>query len=146
MKAVIQRVREADVQVEGRSVGRIGRGLLVYIGVAVDDRPENADRLAEKVAHLRIFPDADGKLNLSVQDARGGVLAVPNFTLQADARKGRRPAFVNAAKGDVAEPLHDRFVEALKGWVQPVETGLFGADMQIRSIADGPINILLEMT
>jgi D-tyrosyl-tRNA(Tyr) deacylase len=145
MKAVVQRVRWAEVEVEGRVVGRIERGLLVYAGVAVGDTLQEARRLADKVANLRIFQDDAGKLNLSVQDARGGVLAVSNFTLLADARKGRRPAFVGAAGQEVAGPIFDGFVAALRAAGLTVGQGVFGATMHIRSEADGPVNILLDM-
>ena len=145
MKAVIQRVRWAEVEVEGRVVGRIERGLLVYAGVAVGDTVQEARRLADKVANLRIFPDDLGKLNLSVQDARGGVLAVSNFTLLADARKGRRPAFVAAAGPEIAGPIFDGLVACLRAAGVPVQQGVFGATMHIRSEADGPVNILLDV-
>jgi len=129
---------------EGQVAGRIERGLLVYVGVGTGDTPADAERLAEKVAFLRIFPDAEGKLNLSVRDVRGGVLVVPNFTLLADARKGRRPAFDRAAPADQARPLHDAFVQALRRHVGTVAAGVFGANMIIRSAADGPVNILMD--
>ena len=145
MKAVVQRVRWAEVEVGGRVVGRIERGLLVYAGVAVGDTLQEARRLADKVANLRIFEDDLGKLNLSVQDARGGVLAVSNFTLLADARKGRRPAFVAAAAKEAAAPVFEGFVGALRAAGLDVQQGVFGATMHIRSEADGPVNILLDM-
>ena len=145
MRAVIQRILRAEVRVDGTPVGRIERGLLVYVGVGQDDHEEKACRLAEKVAAIRIFNDENDKLNLGVRDVRGGVLAVPNFTLLADARKGRRPAFVNAARGDRAEELFQVFVETLRAQGCAVETGLFGASMQIDSTADGPVNIVLDM-
>jgi len=144
MRVVVQRVRWAEVEADGKVVGRVERGLLAYVGVGVDDAPAEADYLAEKVAHLRIFDDEDGKLNRSVQDVRGGVLAVPNFTLMADARKGRRPSFEAAAPGETAGPLHERFVEALKRCGCQVACGAFGQHMIIRSAADGPVNVILE--
>ena len=145
MKAVIQRVRWAEVEVDGRIVGRVERGLLVYAGVAVGDTAQEAWKLADKVANLRIFEDEGGKLNLSVQDVRGGVLAISNFTLLADARKGRRPAFVGAAPQEVAGPVFEGFVAALRATGVTVQQGLFGATMCIRSEADGPVNILLDI-
>jgi D-tyrosyl-tRNA(Tyr) deacylase len=145
VKAVVQRVRWAEVEVEGRVIGRIERGLLVYAGVAVGDTLGEARRLADKVANLRIFEDDGGKLNRSVQDARGGVLAISNFTLLGDARKGRRPALVAAAAGEAAGPVFDGFVAALRAAGLTVAQGVFGADMRIRSEADGPVNILLDM-
>jgi D-aminoacyl-tRNA deacylase len=144
MRAVIQRVRSAAVTVDDETVGRIDVGLLVYVGVATTDGPADADFLAEKVAHLRIFPDEQGKMNLSVQDVRGGVLAVPNFTLLADARKGRRPAFVKAAPPEQAEPLHEAFISGLRARDCQVSRGVFGAHMLVDSVADGPVNIVLD--
>lgn len=145
MRAIIQRVLRGDVQVDGQTVGRVGRGLLVYVGVAVTDTKADAEQMAEKIAALRIFDDKDGKLNLSVRDARGGVLAVPNFTLLADARKGRRPAFVDAAGPDAAKALFEAFVAALLACECTVATGPFGASMVIHSAADGPVNIVLDL-
>ncbi|MHC4562556.1 MAG: D-aminoacyl-tRNA deacylase [Planctomycetota bacterium] len=144
MRALIQRVKEARVTVAGQIIARIGHGLLVYVGVAAGDDELAAGWLADKVANLRVFGDDDGKLNRSVLDVRGGVLAVPNFTLQADARKGRRPSFTSAAQPDCAKHLHDRFVEALRTYDCPVGSGLFGAEMLIDSVADGPVNIVLD--
>jgi len=144
MRAVVQRVRWAEVQVDGQAVGRIEHGLLVYAGVAEGDTAADAEYLADKVAGLRIFSDEQDKLNLSVRDVRGGVLAVSNFTLLADARKGRRPAFVKAARPEAAEPVHRAFVEALARRGVPVAQGKFGAAMRIFSEADGPVNIILD--
>lgn len=144
MRAMIQRVASAHVEVNGQLVGRIGRGLLVYVAVEPADTVEEARWLAEKVANLRIFDDEQGKLNLSVRDARGGVLAVSNFTLVADARKGRRPGFNIAAPGQVAAPLHEEFVAALRAQQVLVETGAFGQEMFVHSVAHGPVNIVLD--
>ena len=145
MRAVIQRVREAHVRVDQTVAGQIGAGLLVYVGIGHDDTDASAARLAEKVAYLRIFEDDDGKLNRSALDLGCAVLAVPNFTLLADARKGRRPAFVAAACPARAEPLFDAFVRALRERGVPVETGVFRAHMHITSTADGPVNIVLDL-
>ena len=145
MKAVVQRVQWAEVEVNGQMVGSIRLGLLVYVAVGQADDAACADRMAEKVANLRVFEDDDGKLNLSVQDVRGGILAVPNFTLLADARKGRRPAFSGAAGPEIALSVYDAFVLALKKLSLPVAKGVFGADMTIRSAAIGPVNIILDM-
>ncbi len=144
MRAVIQRVHSASVIVAGETVGRIDSGLLVYLGVGVGDTPAQARWLAEKTAQLRIFEDDDGKMNLSVQDARGGVLAVPNFTLLADARKGRRPTFVAAARPEEAEPLFEAFIAGLRESGLAAAKGVFGATMTIRSEAAGPVNIVLD--
>ena len=141
----MQRVARAEVEVGSACVGHIGRGLLVYLGVSVDDDAQDARRLADKVAGLRIFEDPAEKMNLSVRDVGGGVLAVPNFTLMADARKGRRPAFVAAARPEQAEPLYEAFVDALRDLGCEVAVGKFCAHMNIRSDADGPVNIILEM-
>ncbi len=145
MRAVIQRVSRADLEVAGENIGWISRGLLVYVGIGSGDSPIDAERLAQKVASLRIFEDEDGKMNLSVRDVRGGVLAVPNFTLLADARKGRRPAFAGAAPPDQAEPLFRAFIDAL--WTNDchVMDGVFGAKMLIHSAADGPVNVVLDV-
>jgi len=145
MKTLIQRVAWGEVDVGGRTVARIGPGLLVYVGIAPTDKRADAERLAEKIAGLRIFPDETDKLNLSVQDVPGGVLAVPNFTLQADASKGRRPAFDAAAPQSIAEPLYNGFVAALRTKGCATQSGVFGAEMSIRSEADGPVNIIIEM-
>ena len=145
MKAVLQRVRHAEVTVDSTVVGLIDAGLLVYVGAAGGDTPDEARKLAEKIAALRIFEDSDGKLNLSVRDVAGGVLVVPNFTLQADARKGRRPAFTGAARGDQARPLCNALAGFLADLGCQVATGVFGAHMIIDSQADGPVNIILDI-
>jgi len=145
MRAVVQRITWAEVEVEGRAIGRVEKGLLVYLGIAPTDTQGDAERLAEKVAGLRIFPDDTGKLNICVRDVRGGVLAIPNFTLLADARKGCRPAFDSAAPQPVAQPLYDAFVAALRMQGCVTQCGVFGADMKICSQADGPVNIILDM-
>lgn len=145
MRALIQRVSWAEVEVDGRIIGQIQKGLLVYLGITSTDTPRDARNLADKVVNLRIFTDDEGKLNRSLRDVRGGVLEISNFTLMADARKGRRPAFSDAAPAPIATPLNDAFVEALRGHDIQVATGLFGADMTIRSAADGPVNIILDM-
>ena len=145
MRALVQRVYEAHVEVAGQVVGSTGPGLLVYLGVAPADTPEMADKLAAKVGNLRIFGDEQGKLNLSVRDARGGVLVISNFTLLADASKGRRPAFTGAAAPEPANALYERFVKALADMGVPVACGVFGADMTIRSQAAGPVNIIIDL-
>ena len=145
MRAVVQRVAWAEVEVDGQVVGRIGQGLLVYVGVAVDDGPAEADWLAGKLAGLRIFTDREGKLNLSVKEVGGAVLAISNFTLLADARKGRRPTFAAAAAAEQAEPVHEAFLAALRRQGVDVQTGVFGAKMAIRSQADGPVNIIVDL-
>ena len=144
MRVLVQRVAWAEVEVEGSIVGRIEQGLLVYTAAGVGDSAGDAEWLAEKVAHLRIFQDEEGKLNRSVQDAGGGVLAISNFTLLADARKGRRPAFIAAAPAEQARPVHEAFLDALRRQGVPVATGVFGASMAVRSQAAGPVNLVLD--
>jgi D-tyrosyl-tRNA(Tyr) deacylase len=143
MRAVVQRVTYAKVTVEGEVVGAIGNGLLVLLGVATDDTAEEADRLAGKVARLRILESADGKLDLSVLDTGGEILVVSQFTLLADATKGNRPGFSAAARPEVAKPLVERFCAALSGQGIPVATGVFGARMSVELVNDGPVTIIL---
>lgn len=144
MRAVVQRVLEARVTVGDEITGRIGPGVLVYAAAAPDDGDADVQYVADKVAHLRIFVDSEGKMNRSVREADGTVLLVSAFTVQADARKGRRPSFDSSASGEVAEPLIERLVEEIRALGLPVETGRFGAPMRVHSINDGPICILLD--
>jgi D-aminoacyl-tRNA deacylase len=145
VRIVLQRVSEASVTVEGEVVSEIGSGLLLLVGVAAGDGEAQADWLAEKVAGLRIFSDEEGKMNLSVRDVGGEVLAVSQFTLLADTRKGKRPSFVRAAPPEEAEPLFDHFCERLRAsGVGTVETGSFGAMMEVALVNDGPVTIVLE--
>jgi D-tyrosyl-tRNA(Tyr) deacylase len=145
MRALAQRVKWAQVEVAGQVVGRIERGLLVYAAVGPADGLAEAARMAEKLTYLRIFDDAQGKLNISVQDDRGGVLVISNFTLLADTRKGRRPAFNLAAPGEAARPVHEALLAELARLGCTVATGVFGADMQITSQADGPVNVIIDV-
>lgn len=145
MRIVLQRVKGASVTVAGEEVARIGAGLLLLVGVANGDGEKEAAWLAEKVAGLRIFADAGGKMNLSVTETGGAVLAVSQFTLLADTRKGRRPSFVGAAPPEEAEPLFERFCALLReAGVGTVETGRFGATMDVALVNDGPVTIVLE--
>ena len=144
MRAVIQRVRKASVEAGGGTVGRIGPGLLVLLGVARGDRERDADYLAGKVADLRIFEDAEGKMNLSVLEAGGGVLVVSQFTLLADCRKGRRPSFTGAAAPEEGRRLYERFVDRLRERGLGVETGVFGAKMIVSLENDGPVTFVLD--
>jgi len=145
MRAVVQRVSSAQVVVEGEVTGKIAAGLCVLVGVGKNDTEADAATLAEKIAHLRIFEDSAGKMNQSLLDAGGALLAVSQFTLYADATQGRRPSFVKAARPQIAEPLIERFVEYLKAaGVQRVETGRFGARMLVEIHNDGPVTILLD--
>ncbi len=144
MRAVIQRVSHASVTVDNEVVGAIKQGLLVLLGVGEGDTEKEAHWLAHKTANLRIFSDAEGKMNLSVQAIGGSVLVVSQFTLYGDVRRGFRPSFGHAAPPDIAERLVDVFVDALKAETIPVETGVFGAMMDVALLNDGPVTILLE--
>ena len=144
MRAAVQRVSQAAVVVEGETVGRIGAGLLVYAAAAPDDTEDDLHYIADKVANLRIFPDDQHKMNLSVADVRGQVLLVSAFTVLADARRGRRPSFDSSAPGETAEPLINRLADTIRGYSLTVETGRFAAYMLVNSENDGPICILLD--
>ena len=144
MKALLQRVTQASVSVEGEAVGAIGRGLAVLLGAARGDIAEDAERLARKTAELRIFPDAAGRFNLSLLDIGGEALVVSQFTLLADTRRGRRPDFMAAAPPEEAEPLVERYVSVLKEMGVAVATGRFGAHMLVEIHNDGPVTILLD--
>ena len=145
MRVVLQRVRSASVAVEDEVISEVGPGLLLLVGVAVGDERAEADWLAEKLAGLRIFNDEEGKMNLSVRDVGGEVLAVSQFTLLADTRKGKRPSFVGAAPPEEAEPLFDYLCERLRAaGVVSVKTGSFGARMSVTLVNDGPVTIVLE--
>lgn len=144
MRAVIQRVSQASVTVDGEVVGRIGRGFLVLVGVTHTDGRAEADWLARKIAGLRVFDDDAGKMNLALADVGGAVLVVSQFTLYADARKGRRPDFLQAARPEVAEPLVDYLVTRLREQGLCVETGRFRAVMQVALVNDGPVTLWLD--
>ncbi len=144
MRALLQRTTGAEVRVDGATVGRVGLGLVVLLGVGRADGPEQAARLARKVAKLRVFEDGDGKMNLSVRDVGGGALVVPQFTLYADARRGNRPGFTDAAPPDDADPLVERFVHELAELEVPVETGRFRTEMEVVLTNHGPITIWLD--
>lgn len=146
MRAVVQRVSRASVTVDGQVVGRIGPGLLVLVGAAEGDTPADADALAAKVAGLRIFGDAEGKMNLDVAQIGGAVLAVSQFTLLGDCRKGRRPSFQAAAHPEKAAPLFDRYVAATRALGLSCETGIFQADMKVELLNDGPVTLLVDTT
>ena len=144
MKLVIQRVKEAKVTVEGKTVGEIYKGLLVFVGIAPEDTKETADRYLKKLVDLRIFEDEKGKTNLSLLDVGGELLLVSQFTLYANCKKGNRPSFIEAASPDLAEPLYEYMLEKAKEYVDMVEGGVFGAQMQVSLVNDGPFNIDLE--
>ena len=145
MRVLLQRVARAEVRVEGETIGKIDRGFLLLVGFKGDDGPEQVDWTTDKVVGLRVFPDEEGKMNRSLVDVGGEVLVVSQFTLYGDVRKGRRPSFVDAARPEVATPLYERFVRALRertGGV--VETGRFGATMEVDSVNDGPVTFMIE--
>lgn len=144
MRAVVQRVSKARVDVDGETVGAVEQGLLVLLGVQTPDTERDADYLAAKVVTLRIFNDAQGKMNRDVQDVQGGVLIVSQFTLYGDARKGRRPSFVQAAPPEQAEHLYEYFLEATARPGVPVAHGVFGTHMQVHLVNDGPVTLLLD--
>jgi D-aminoacyl-tRNA deacylase len=144
MRALLQRVSRARVTVDGRVVGRIGRGFVVLLGVTHGDTRAEADWLANKVAGLRVFEDADGKMNAALADVGGELLVVSQFTLYADARKGRRPSFTDAALPETAELLVDYFVDQLRARGFTVATGVFGAHMDVEIHNDGPVTLMLE--
>ena len=144
MRAVIQRVSEARVTVEGEQVAQIGRGFLILLGVSHSDGEAEAAYLARKIAGLRLFEDAEGKTNLGLSDVGGEALAVSQFTLYADARKGRRPSFTDAARPEQAQPLYRRFCELLAAEGIPVQRGIFQAHMQVALVNDGPVTLWLD--
>ncbi|WP_431612553.1 D-aminoacyl-tRNA deacylase [Chryseobacterium sp. 'Rf worker isolate 10'] len=144
MKIVIQRVSEASVKVDGKIVGEIGKGLLLLAGVDENDEKTDADWLVQKVLNLRIFGDEDDKLNLSVKDISGEILCISQFTLIADYKKGNRPSFIKAAKPDKAVPLFDYFKEEIAKSGLKTESGIFGADMKVSLINDGPVTIVMD--
>lgn len=144
MRVVIQRVRRGRVEVAGETVAEIGSGLVILVGVGPEDGEEQAAYLAEKIAHLRIFADDQGKTNLSCLDVGGQAIVVSQFTLYADTRKGRRPSFINAAPPEVAEPLVERFAALLQAEGIPTQTGVFGASMLVEIENDGPVTIVID--
>jgi D-aminoacyl-tRNA deacylase len=144
MKSVIQRVSSASVTVDGNVTGKIGRGIMVLLGVEKGDTEAQADWLAEKIVNLRIFEDGVGKMNLSVQDVGGSLLVVSQFTLAGNCDKGRRPSFDSAAAPDDGKRLYEYFVDAIRRLAVPVETGIFQADMKVELVNDGPVTFVLE--
>jgi D-tyrosyl-tRNA(Tyr) deacylase len=145
MRVIIQRVSEARVEIEGRVNGAIGAGLMVLLGITHDDTEEDIQWMVKKLLQLRIFKDADDKMNLSVQDIGGGILVVSQFTLYAQSRKGNRPSYTRSAPPPVSIPMYERFLEVLRAAFQgPVGTGEFGASMQVHLVNDGPVTILID--
>jgi D-tyrosyl-tRNA(Tyr) deacylase len=144
MRAVIQRVRSAQVEVEQQIVGQIETGLLVLLGVQVGDSERDLAYLVDKTSGLRIFPDSEGKMNLSVQDVGGSLLVVSQFTLLGDCRKGKRPSFAQAAPPEIAKTMYEAFIEQARQRTLRVETGVFQADMQVSLCNDGPVTVILD--
>lgn len=145
MRAVLQRVSRAQVDVDGKTTAQIDMGLLILLGVTHSDREENAEKLARKCAQLRIFPDDEEKMNRSLLDVKGSAIVVSQFTLYADTRKGLRPAFTDSAQPEVASPLVDYFANCLRGLGVETGQGVFGAHMKVDLLNDGPVTIILEM-
>lgn len=144
MKIVLQRCKQAKVTVEGKVTGIIGKGFVLLVGITHDDTEEEAEWLADKIINLRIFEDANGKMNHSLMDVQGEILSVSQFTLYANCNKGRRPSFVDAAVPDIANPLYERFNEILRDKGVKVESGVFGSMMEVDLINDGPVTLVLE--
>lgn len=144
MRAVIQRVKEASCTVDGKQTGAIEQGFCILVGFTHADTKEVIDKVVKKIAGLRIFSDAEDKMNLSIKDVQGKILSISQFTLYASCKRGNRPGFTDAARPDVAIPLYEYFNEALRSYGITVETGIFGADMKIALINDGPVTIVLD--
>lgn len=144
MRVVIQRVKQASVTVEGALVSEISQGFLLLVGITHEDTPEIAAKVADKVAHLRVFTDEQDKMNLSLQDVQGELLSISQFTLYADCKKGRRPSFDKAARPEMAKPLYEQFNAMLESYGLSVKTGIFGADMKVELLNDGPVTIILD--
>ncbi len=144
MKILVQKVLNAAVTVDGQNVSQIKQGLLLFVGVEKDDTASQADFLAQKVANLRIFEDDNQKMNLSVQDVKGEILAVSQFTLAADLSRGNRPGFESAARPEIAKPLYEYFIKQLQSYDIPLKTGIFQADMKVSLINDGPCTFILQ--
>ncbi len=143
MKVVIQRVKEGKVEVNGETVGKIGKGIVALVGFEKGDIPSFLEKMADKIVNLRIFEDSEGKMNLSLKDINGKLLLVPNFTLAADCKKGRRPSFQSSENPEIAKKMFDKFVEICREEI-PVETGIFGAEMEVYILNDGPVTFILD--
>lgn len=144
MRAVVQRVKESKVTVDGKVVGEIGKGILILLGVEEDDTEKDVKYMAEKIANLRIFRDDEGKMNLSTVDVGGEALVISQFTLMGDCRRGRRPSYSHAAKPELAIPLYEKFIEEIKTYGIPTQEGIFQAMMDVYLINDGPVTLLID--
>ncbi|EOH92851.1 D-tyrosyl-tRNA(Tyr) deacylase [Enterococcus haemoperoxidus ATCC BAA-382] len=144
MRAVIQRVTQAEVVIEQQSVGKIGEGFMILLGIHESDTEEDVAYLVRKISKLRVFEDEKGKMNLGIQEIQGSILSVSQFTLYAETKKGNRPSFIAAARPEVAIPLYEQFNKQLKELAIPVETGEFGADMKVSLVNDGPVTIIID--
>jgi len=144
MKIVVQRTKQASVSIEEKIVGEISHGLVLLVGIEEEDKQEDVDYLVRKISKMRIFEDSQGKMNLSITDVHGEILSISQFTLYADTKKGNRPSFTNAARPDTAIPLYDAFNKGLKATGLTVQTGEFGADMQVSLLNDGPVTIIID--
>jgi D-tyrosyl-tRNA(Tyr) deacylase len=144
MRVLLQRVSEASVKIEGKINGQIGQGLLLLVGICAEDNQEDIDWLIQKIVNMRIFSDENGKMNLSVHDIHGEILVISQFTLHASTKKGNRPSFIGAARPEIAIPLYENFITQLKLSNLKVETGIFGADMKVSLVNDGPVTIWLD--
>jgi len=146
MRIICQRVSQAQVEINNKVVGKIDRGLLVYLGVGKGDNESDAQFIADKLVNLRIFPDSEEKMNLNVKDIDGSILLISNFTLHGDCRKGRRPGFDNACEPNIANQLYEKVAELIKASDVPVEKGVFREHMHVSSVNDGPVNFILDST
>lgn len=144
MRVIVQRVKYASVTVEGKLISAIDQGFLLLVGITPGDTEKEAEKIADKIAHLRIFTDENDKMNLSLLDVGGKVLSISQFTLYADVRKGRRPSFDKAARPETAKPLYEHFNQLLKGYGLEVGAGIFGADMKVELLNDGPVTIIVD--
>lgn len=144
MRVVLQRVKHASCTIDGNVTGKIEQGLLLLVGITDSDTKEILEKVAKKCVELRIFEDENGKMNLGLKDVGGSILSISQFTLYADCKRGRRPGFTNAARPEFASPMYDSFNEILRGYDVKVETGIFGADMKIELLNDGPVTIILD--
>jgi D-tyrosyl-tRNA(Tyr) deacylase len=144
MKLVVQRVSSSSVEIDGKLQGKIDTGFLVLVGITHTDTKEVIDKMIDKLVHLRVFEDGDGKMNISLLDSKGSILSISQFTLYADSKKGRRPSFIDAARPEQASPMYDYFNEKIKSMGILIESGIFGADMKVSLVNDGPVTIILD--